>query len=177
MIFMSQSGLTEPAQQTAWEHWYQQHLVIMLTVHGIASAQRFTRLQGEQAPSLALYTVASPAVFEDAYYLRIRGMGPWLPLIDRRHYRRTLFAGLDRAPAVPDTSVLLVADRAQPEPTLGGIAWTWLEAVALDRVPSFRGLAVLSRADVGQVQGTGIACYQPATACLRAQGCQGSRDS
>jgi hypothetical protein len=50
-------------------------------------------------------------------------MGPRLPLIDQRYYRRTLFAGLDSAPAVSDTDVLLVTDRAQPEPTLEGIAW------------------------------------------------------
>ena len=167
MIFMSQSGITEPVQQTAWDHWYQGHLAVMLTVNGIESAQRFTLIEGASAPSLALYTITSPAVFQDAYYLRIRGMGPWLPLIDQRYYRRTLFAGLDIAPAVSDTDVLLVTDRVQPEPTLGGIAWTWLEAVALDCAPPFRGLAVVSHADARRVQGAGIASYQPVTAQLR----------
>ena len=166
MIFMSQSGITDPAQQAAWDHWYQGHLAVMLTVNGIESAQRFTLIEGAFAPSLALYTITSPAVFQDARYLRIRGMGPWLPLIDQRYYRRTLFAGLDIAPAVSDTGVLLVTDRAQPEPILGGIAWTWLEAVALDRAPPFRGLAVVSRADARRVQGVGISSYQPITAQL-----------
>ena len=59
-------------------------------------------------------------------------MGEWLPLIDWRHYRRNLFAGRGAA-NVPQTHVLLIADRDQPEPRLAGIAWTWLEAVALDR--------------------------------------------
>jgi len=167
MIFMSQSGITEPAQQAAWDHWYQAHLAIMLTVHGIESAQRFTLVQGAAAPSLVLYTITSPAVFEDAYYLRIRGMGPWLPLIDQRFYRRTLFTGLEAAPAVPDTSVLLVTDRTQPEPTLRGITWTWLEAVALECVPPYRGLAVVSHAAMSRVQRAGIACYQPVTVHLR----------
>jgi hypothetical protein len=84
----------------------------MLTVNGIESAQRFTLIEGVFAPSLALYTITSPAVFQDAYYLRIRGMGPWLPLLDQRYYRRTLFARLDSAPAVSDTDVLLVTDGA-----------------------------------------------------------------
>ena len=166
MIFMSQSGITDPAQQAAWDHWYQGHLAVMLTVNGIESAQRFTLIEGASAPSLALYTVTSPAVFQDAYYLRIRGMGPWLPLIDQRYYRRTLFAGLDIAPAVSDTDVLLVTDHTQPEPSLGGIAWTWLEAVALDRAPPFRGLAVVSRADARRAQGARIASYQPVTGQL-----------
>jgi len=86
----------------------QGHLAVMLTVNGIESAQRFTLIEGACAPSLALYTIISPAVLQDAYYLRIRGMGPWLPLIDQRYYRRTLFAGLDIAPAVSNTGVLLV---------------------------------------------------------------------
>jgi hypothetical protein len=167
MIFMSQSGITDPAQQAAWGHWYQGHLAVMLTVNGIESAQRFTLIEGVFAPSLALYTITSPAVFQDAYYLRIRGMGPWLPLLDQRYYRRTLFAGLDIAPVVSDTDVLLVTDGAQPEPALGGIAWTWLEAVALDRAPRFRGLAVVSHADARHTLEAGIASYQPVTAQLR----------
>lgn len=139
----------------------------MLTVNGIESAQRFTLIQGTAAPSLALYTVISPTVFADAYYLRIRGMGPWLSIIDQRFSRRTLFAGLDVAPAVPDTSVLLVADRSQPEPTLAGITWAWLEAVALECVPRYRGLAVRSRAAMRHVPYADIAGYQPVTGQLR----------
>jgi hypothetical protein len=54
--------------------------------------------------------------------------------------------------AVLDTSVLMVADRTPPEPTLGGMMWTWLEAVALERVPPSRGLAVVSHADRRRVQ-------------------------
>jgi len=70
------------------------------------------------------------------------------------------------APAVSDTGVLLVTDRAQPEPTLEGIAWVWLEAVALDCAPPFRGLAVVSRTDARRAQGAGIASYQPVTGQL-----------
>jgi len=91
-------------------------------------------------------------------------------LIGQRYYRRTLFTGLDLAPAVSDTDVLLVTDRAaRAHP--GGIAWTWLEAVALDRAPPFRGLAVVSHTDARCVQGESIASYQPVTAQLnREQG-------
>ena len=51
---------------------------MLLTVNGIGSAQRFTLIEGAFAPSLALYTITSPAVLQDAYYIRIRGMGLWL---------------------------------------------------------------------------------------------------
>ena len=166
MIFMSQSGIIDPSQQEAWDQWYLAHLRIMLTVNGIDSAQRFMLLQGDNAPSLAMYTVASPAVFQDPYYVSIRGMGEWLPLIDRRHYRRTLFADVEMAPDVPETHVLLVADRLQPDRTLAGLAWIWLEAVALDRTPPCRGLAVLPGANALRVHGMGIASYRPVTTQL-----------
>jgi len=166
MIFMSQSGITDPERQAEWHRWYRGHLQVMLTVNGIDSAQRFTLMHGEYAPSLAIYTVASPAIFQDAYYLRIRGMGEWLPLIDRRYYRRTLFAGLNAAPDVPDADVLLVADRAQPGSTPGEIAWTWLEAVALDRSPPYRGIAVVSSADARRIQDADVTRYQPVTGRL-----------
>jgi hypothetical protein len=166
MIFMSQSGLTVPQRQAEWDRWYLTHLQVMLTVKGIDSAQRFALIQGDNAPSLALYTIVSPDVFQDAYYLRIRGMGEWLPLIDRRHYRRNLFAGIEAAPNVPESHVLLIADRDQPEPRLAGIAWTWLEAVALDRVPPYRGLAVVSSADAIDEGSAAVASYRPVTGRL-----------
>lgn len=166
MIFMSQSGLTEPARQAEWDQWYTTHLQVMLTVNGIDSAQRFKLMQGQNAPSLAIYTVTSPEVFQDPYYLRIRGMGEWLQLIDRRYYRRTLFAGLDAAPDVPAGQILLVADYEQPTPVLADCAWTWLEAVALDRSPPYRGVAVVSSAEAVRAPAAGISSYRPITGRL-----------
>lgn len=169
MIFMSQSGLTDTARQAEWDQWYLTHLQVMLTVNGINSAQRFVLIQGDNGPSLALYSIASLEVFQDAYYRQIRGMGEWLPLIDRHHYRRNVFAGLDVAPDVPATSVLLVADREQPEPMLAGIAWTWLEAIALDRMPPYRGVAMVSSPMARDVQDASITSYRPVTSRLSAQ--------
>lgn len=166
MIFMSQSGLMAPKQQAAWDQWYLAHLHVMLTVDGIESAQRFELLRGDASPSLAIYTVASPEVFRDAYYLSIRGMGQWLPLIDRAQYHRNLFAGLDSAPEVSNTGLLLVADRDEPEPLLGGIAWTWLEAVGLDRSTPYRGIAVVSTVHATRMPRADVASYRPVTGRL-----------
>ena len=153
--------MTDPQRQAEWDQWYIAHLQLMLTVDGIESAQRLKLVQGDNSPSLAIYTVASPDVFQDPYYLRIRGMGEWLPLIDRRYYRRNLFAGLDMAPDVPDGSVLLVADCEQPQPDLAGMAWGRLQAVALDRSPLHRGIAVVPDTAVERVGGAGVAIYRP----------------
>jgi hypothetical protein len=163
MIFMSESGLTDASRENDWDRWYVQHLEIMVTVPGITSAQRFKTVTLGSPPSLAMYSVASPEVFQDPYYLSVRGMGEWLPLIDRRHYRRNLFAGLDRAPAVDRAHVLLVTDKSEPEARLAGIDWTWLECVAIDRSTPYRGIAVVDHATPRTLDLTpGIACYHPA---------------
>jgi hypothetical protein len=164
MIFMSQSGITDPARESDWDRWYVGHLDLMASVPGIASAQRFKTATPGHPPSLAMYSVASAAVFEDPYYLSVRGMGEWLALIDRRHYKRNLFEGAQLAPQVRDGEVLLVADRAAPDAALGGAEWTWLECVGIDRSTPFRGIAVVDAARGDSLaRGAPIAVYRPAS--------------
>ena len=161
MIFMSQSGLTDATREHEWDSWYFEHLSIMRTVAGFDSAQRFKLLEGDNSPSLAMYSVASPEVFRDPRYLNVRGMGEWIPLIDQRHYRRNLFAGVDHAPYVGDSQLLLVADRNEPDPDLDGATWTWLEAVAIDRSTPWRGIALADRGAVPDLRGKRVDVYCP----------------
>lgn len=169
MIFMSQSGITDSTRESGWDEWYVEHLRIMASVPGISSAQRFKTSTDAHPPSLAMYSVASADVFNDPYYLKVRGMGEWLSLIDRRYYRRNLFSGADCAPTVPLDRMLLIADRSDPESGLGGIEWTWLESVAIDRSTPFRGIAVVDEAQAQTLDPSlGIAAYRPATACQTA---------
>jgi hypothetical protein len=144
MIFMSQTGITDAAREAELDAWYVEHLRIMLTVKGVDSAQRFKTASAGHPPSLAMYSVAGAHVFQDPYYLSVRGMGEWMPLIDPQHYRRNLFEGLARAPEVRDDERLLVADRPRPEPNLLDLPWAWLECVGIDRSTPFRGIAVIS---------------------------------
>ena len=169
MIFMSQSGLADPAREAEWDAWYLEHLRIMATVPGIGSAQRFKTASPGHAPSLAMYSIASAEVFVDPYYQRVRGMGEWLPLIDKRYYRRNLFAGLEAAPDVAEGFVLLVADRERggEMSRIGGLTPTWLEAVGLDRSTAYRGIVVVDGAAAGAVTAPGVAVYRPVTARFR----------
>ena len=160
---MSQSGLTDASRERDWDRWYIEHLKIMATVPGIASAQRFRTSTPGHSPSLAMYSVASPNVFQDPYYLSVRGMGEWLALIDRQYYKRNLFDGAERAPDVADGEALLVADRSAPERDLAGIGWTWLECVGIDRSTPFRGIAVVDEEHAGTAERDGVAVYRPAT--------------
>jgi hypothetical protein len=160
MVFMSQSGLLDPARDPEWGAWYVEHLRVMVTVPGISSAQRFTTGSPGYSPSLAMYSVASAGVFADPYYQRVRGMGEWLPLIDMRYYRRNLFAGLEAAPDVPDDRALVVVDRERPA-ELPGVTLTWLEAVGLDRSTPYRGIAVVTRAAADALAGDDVGVYRP----------------
>jgi hypothetical protein len=148
MIFMSQSGITDPTLQTEWAIWYVEHLRIMQTVEGIDSAVRFLTSSPGWPPSLAMYTIRSPEVFQDPYYLSIRGMGPWATLIDKRFYLRNLFEAVNPvtphliAPSVPVGSTLVVTDQARPTLDIEGLDFLWLKSVGLDLSTSYRGIAV-----------------------------------
>ena len=141
MIFTSESGLTDPSRLGEWDVWYLGHLAAMVAVPGVSSAQRFRALDADRAPSLAMYTVASPAVFESDVYLRTRGMGPFVSVVDERLHRRNLFDGLDVAPEIAMPDILLVADRRAAGASAAGVVW--LHAVGLDRSMVYRGVAVL----------------------------------
>jgi len=163
MIFTSQSGLIDPSRNSQWDVWYLEHLRVMVSVNGIESAQRFKTTTANHSPSLAMYSMESPAVFEDPYYLSIRGLGEFRELVDTRYYRRSLFSGLDLAPAVEAGQILLVWDVPAPR-EIAAVAFTWLEAVALDRSTPYRGIAVIDAQRRGSVpEALGIAQYVPAT--------------
>ncbi|MCC7080468.1 MAG: hypothetical protein IT530_07340 [Burkholderiales bacterium] len=166
MIFMSQSGLIDCEREADWDAWYLEHLRLMVSVDGVESAQRFKTSTPGQPPSAAMYSMRSAAVFDDPYYLGIRGLGEFLALIDRRYYRRNLFAGLDVAPAVDPDQVLLMCDATEPR-AAPGIDFVWLEAVAADKSTPYRGIAVVAavRAEEWSDR-TGIACYVPLTRVL-----------
>ena len=160
MIFMSQSGLTDATRAADWHSWYEEHLRIMLTVPGIYSAQRFVTNSSGYPPSLAMYSIAGAGVFEDPHYRSVRGLGEWLALVDRRYYQRNLFSGLDRAPGVDRSALLLVADRPHEDATLADLALTWLTCVGIDRSTPLRGIAVVSAAPAPRA---GVAAYRPVT--------------
>jgi RimJ/RimL family protein N-acetyltransferase len=160
MIFFSESALIEPSRLPEWGEWYKGHLAAMTSVPGVLSAQRFLALDRGVPPSLAMYTVTSPAVFENETYLRVRGMGPWVGLVDENQHRRNLFDGLETAPEIPEGGVLAVADRAAPDRK----GFDWLRIAGLDRSTPYRGIAVFPDAAAARrVVGHAVPLYRPVT--------------
>jgi hypothetical protein len=162
VIFTSQSGLFDRARDAEWDRWYVEHLRIMATVPGISSAQRFKTNTPGFAPSLAMYGVASPGVFDDPYYQSVRGLGEWKSLIDPKYYHRNLFDGLEHAPDVAIGELLLISDRNAPEPAVHGIELTWLECVGLDLSTRYRGIAIVP-SEQALAPGPAVAVYRPVT--------------
>jgi len=164
MIFTSESGLTDANRIAEWDEWYLGHLAAMVAVPGITSAQRFRALDDGRPPSLAMYTVASASVFDSEIYLRTRGMGPFVSVVDERMHRRNLFEGLGAAPEVPTGGILLVTDRAAADPAAEGIVW--LRAIAIDRSTPYRGIAVFSDPASARQVAARLGCaayYRPIT--------------
>jgi RimJ/RimL family protein N-acetyltransferase len=161
MIFFSESALIEPSRLPEWGEWYKGHLAAMTSVPGVLSAQRFAALDRGVPASLAMYTVTSPAVFQGDIYLGVRGMGPWVGLVDETQHRRNLFDGLDTAPEIQEGGVLAVADRAAPEPIDG---LTWLNTAGLDRTTPYRGIGAFPDvASARRATGGKAAIYRPVT--------------
>ena len=148
---MSQSGITDPAKQPEWSEWYVEHLRIMNTVDGIDSAVRFQTTAVGWPPSLAMYSIRSPEVFQDPYYLKIRGMGPWVDLIDQRFYQRNLFDAVHPtnnllvAPIVPKNAALVVTDQSLPALSIERVEFLWLKSIGLDQTTPYRGIAVIEK--------------------------------
>jgi hypothetical protein len=166
MIFMSQSGLTDPARSPEWDAWYIEHLRIMMSVPAVSSAQRLVTDSPGYSPSLAMYTVPGPEVFTDPYYLSVRGMGEWSQHIDRRHYHRNLFAGLDRAPPVTASERLIVAGREREDAALADLELAWLKCVGIDRSTPLRGIAVVEAAAAEKHRSRDLAIYRPMTEAM-----------
>src|SRR5260370_5872254 len=141
MIFTSEGGLPDPGGIPEWEEWYLGHLAARVAVPGVSSARRFRALDAAPPPSLAMYGVAAPAVFDSDIYLRTRGMGPFVAVVDERLHRRNLFDGLDAAPDMPMTGFLLVVDRDAAGLRQDGLVW--LHAIGLDRSTTYITLSLL----------------------------------
>ncbi len=162
MIFISQSGLLDNSRAADWDVWYLEHLRLMASVPGVSSAQRFKTDNPMSSPSLAIYSFVSADVFQDPYYQSVRGLGEFLPLIDKRWYKRNLFSGLDHAPVVGEAQCMLVADRERPQGAIGGVEFTWLKCEAIDHSTPYRGIAVVDTNKVPAFDAT-IAVYRPAS--------------
>ncbi len=179
MIYMVELNYSDPSTTKKWNSWYETYLRQLVSLDGLATAQRFQAVEkGTQFwEYLALYTVPNLDVYDTDAYRAIGGGGnaskAFHHAISRR---RNVYDGVSRMPEVPETHrVLLCEDTAQGI-GLPGILFVPLKASAgnqqagatkIDGQPERRAIALVDAPSVDQRNLSaieGLAVYRPITA-------------
>ncbi|MGT0250136.1 sugar ABC transporter [Burkholderia pyrrocinia] len=144
MIYAVECSFADRATEAEWNDFYSRiKLPALISVSGFRTSQRFRALGGDGPVYLALHTIDSPDVLTSAEY-RDKGGGNfarWQPHIVE--WRRNVYDGAAPAPTVSGHQWLAVCDDAAPF-ARAGIAASAIHAIALDRQPAHRWLAVLT---------------------------------
>ncbi|WP_175731442.1 sugar ABC transporter [Burkholderia ambifaria] len=161
MIYAVECSIAEPAVEAEWNDFYSRvKLPALISVPGFRTSQRFRAVDGDGPVYLALHTIDGADVLTSAEY-RDKGGGNfarWQPHIVE--WRRNVYDSAAPAPAVSGNQWLAVCDNAAAF-AQAGIAATALHAIALDRLPAARWLAVLDQDQARLASGTAIRLYAP----------------
>ena len=72
MIYMIEIDYADPASEAEWNAWYDTYLRDLVTVPGIDTGQRFRGITPRRKAHLAVYTLASLAVYGEPRYRESR---------------------------------------------------------------------------------------------------------
>ena len=167
MIYMVDHVYADPTTEPAWHEWYAGYLQKLVAVPGIDTAQRFRAIGCAPPRYLAMYSIASPDVYESDAYRNMGGGGSQSVRFHGAYgmWTRNLFEGASRAPAVRDGQRVLVFDRDRPgdDSPLASRA-TWLHAVGLHMTTKYRAFVVLDAGEaVAPSSIPGSFLYEPFT--------------
>ena len=153
MIYTVECAFTDPAQEAAWNAYYDgEKLDSLLSVPGFRASQRFHAVMNTPAPYFAVHSLRDERVLGDTYKGVGGGaFGGWDGLVT--NWRRNLFTGMDMAPEVPDGSCLVVLDEPGAAAAFPALEFTWLDCVGLDRSVERRALAIADRARIDALDG------------------------
>lgn len=148
MIYTVECTFADLASEAEWNDFYsREKLPALISVTGFQSSQRFKALTGGCPVYLAIHTVDGPDVLTSDEY-RQKGGGNfarWQQHITDWH--RNLYSDIGLAPAVQTCERLALCERG-PEPLIDmGLKPLAMHAVALEKVPAHRWLAVVSADD------------------------------
>lgn len=147
MIYTVECSFADPASEAEWNDFYSlEKLPALISVSGFHTSQRFKALSAGCPVYLAMHTIDGLAVLEGDEY-RQKGGGNfarWQQHIT--DWRRNLYGGLERAPAVGEGNHLIVS-AAGPDPLVDmGLAPDRMRGIALEKFPEHRWLATLDSA-------------------------------
>ena len=149
MIYMVDHIFDNAQTEAAWHAWYAGYLHKLMAVPGFGSAQRFKAIDETPPRFLAMYAVASAAVYESPAYKAMGGGGSQSARFhgDYRLWTRNLFEGADQVPRVTDGQCVYALDSDNRERVLPfAQSPLWLESVGLHRTTPYRAIVVLDAA-------------------------------
>lgn len=171
MIYAVECSFADPDREAEWNAFYSRDkLPALISVPGFHTSQRFQAISPGCPTYLALHSIDGLEILTGAPY-REKGGGNFARWQDSiRDWRRTLYGGLERMPAVAAHASLAISDTG-PEPLnrLGAVPIE-IQAVALDQNPTRRWLAVIDKSSAARLtsQTNGeLLFYAPMTEQLR----------
>ncbi len=166
MIYTVECSFADPASEAEWNDFYSlEKLPELISVSGFHTSQRFKALSAGCPVYLAIHSIDNLDVLQGDEY-RQKGGGNfarWQQHIT--DWRRNLYGGLDRAPAIGADEYLVVS-AIGPEPLIEmGLMPYQMQAVALEKFPEHRWLAKLGRSIDPSVEylPKGVHLYVPMT--------------
>lgn len=148
MIYTVECTFADPASEAEWNDFYsREKLPALISVTGFQSSQRFRAVTVGCPVYLAIHTVDGLDVLTSDDYRRKGGgnFARWQQHITDWH--RNLYNDIGLAPAV-GTRERLALCASGPEPLMDmGLKPLVMQAVALEKVPAHRWLAVVSADD------------------------------
>lgn len=169
MIYTVECSFADPASEAEWNNFYSlEKLPALISVSGFHTSQRFKALSAGCPAYLAMHTIDNLEVLQGDEYRRKGGgnFARWQQHIT--DWRRNLYGGFDRAPAIGQDEHL-VTSAVGPEPLIEmGLTPYQMQAVALERFPEHRWMAKMGRSiELGMEQfRKGVHLYAPMTGQL-----------
>lgn len=153
MIYTVECSFADPGSEAEWNDFYSlDKLPALISVSGFRTSQRFKALSRGCPVYLALHSVDGLDVLTGEEY-RQKGGGNFARW--QRHitdWRRNLYDGVERAPAIAEGEYLALSARG-PEPLIGlGLTPYAMHAVAMDKLPEYRWLAKVEGAKTPGVE-------------------------
>lgn len=170
MIYTVECSFADPVSEAEWNDFYSlEKLPALISLSGFRTSQRFKALSKDCPVYLALHTIDHLDVLLSEEYRRKGGgnFARWQQHIT--HWHRNLYETPAPAPALLHGAYLLLSATG-PDPLLAmGLSPWLLNAVALEKFPPQRWMAVLP--DSMEIDPAalpeGIHLYTPMTAQLR----------
>ncbi|CUB06040.1 hypothetical protein [Marinomonas fungiae] len=153
MIYTVECSFNNPAQEAEWNAFYSNDkLPALISVNGFITSQRFIALTDGCPRYLAIHSIRAVEVLSSRHYLQAGGgnFAKWQEHITDWH--RNIYDMPDQAPEVKKGDYLLCCEASSQALLELGLKPIALNAIALDKQPEKRWLAVSSQLTLDDIK-------------------------